>query len=296
MEAGCGAYPWLGAGRVFLYVNSSNCNGTKKAQMDSSSARGPDLALHRLLPDYATRIHEVLGACDVCICDNQKNYDYAVEMGLSRSKVSALGAVPGTGGIDIESLSARRKTPASRSRLILYPKAYDCPQSKALPVFEALRLCWQGISPCEIYMTAMTDESRMWMMTLPEEMRKSIKPLTRIPRDNLLDILAGARIMLAPSLSDGVPNTLYEAMAAGAFPIVSPLETIVPLVKNERNVLFARNLYPHEIAEALIRAMSDDALVDAAVRNNVTLVKQTADRKLIRDKVLQFYSDLVAAR
>jgi len=68
--------------------------------------------------------------------------------------------------------------------------------------------------------------------------------------------------MLAPSLIDGVPNVLYESMACGAFPIVSPLDTIRPVVKNEKNVLFARNLYPQELAEALTRAMTDDDLVD----------------------------------
>ena len=48
----------------------------------------------------------------------------------------------------------------------------------------------------------------------------------------------------------------------GAFPIVSPLETITNLIKQDENVLFARNLYPNEIADALIRAMMDDELVD----------------------------------
>ena len=84
--------------------------------------------------------------------------------------------------------------------------------------------------------------------------------------------------MLAPSLTDGIPNTLYEAMAAGAFPIVSPLDTIQPIVKNERNVLFARNLYPQEIAEALCRAMHDDELVDHAAERNLKLVRKIADR------------------
>jgi len=99
--------------------------------------------------------------------------------------------------------------------------------------------------------------------------------------------------MLAPSLIDGTPNTLFEAMATGAFPIVSPLETIRPLVKNGENVLFARNLYPEEIAQALLRAMVDDELVDTAARRNLELVRRLADRREIRNRVLEFYEDLV---
>jgi glycosyltransferase involved in cell wall biosynthesis len=101
-----------------------------------------------------------------------------------------------------------------------------------------------------------------------------------------------ARVMLAPSLVDGVPNSMYEAMAAGAFPIVSPLDTIRPLVENETNVLFARNLYPNEIADALCRAMSDDALVDAAAQRNLALARRIADRSKIKTRVIEYYERL----
>ncbi len=98
--------------------------------------------------------------------------------------------------------------------------------------------------------------------------------------------------MLAPALIDGVPNSLYEAMASGAFPIVSPLETILPVVRHEENVLFARNLYPQEIAEALSRAMTDDELVDAAAERNLELVRHVAGREAIRERVIEFYERL----
>ena len=98
--------------------------------------------------------------------------------------------------------------------------------------------------------------------------------------------------MLIPSLSDGIPNSLYEAMGCGTFPIVSPLETITPVVKNEENVLFARNLYPEEIATALVRAMNDDALVDRAAEKNLDRVYQLADRKIIQKQVINFYENI----
>jgi hypothetical protein len=85
-----------------------------------------------------------------------------------------------------------------------------------------------------------------------------------------------------------------ESMALGAFPIVSPLDTITPVVENETNVLFARNLYPEEIAAALVRAMNDDALVDAAAERNLKRVAEIADRTVVAKKVLHFYEEVVA--
>jgi hypothetical protein len=89
-----------------------------------------------------------------------------------------------------------------------------------------------------------------------------------------------------------VPNSLYEAMACGCFPIVSPLETITPIVENGRNVLFARNLYPEEVADSLVRAMTDDSLVDDAAKLNVGLVTKLANRHEIERKVVDYYEKL----
>jgi glycosyltransferase involved in cell wall biosynthesis len=162
-----------------------------------------------------------------------------------------------------------------------------------LPIFEAIRIAWDQIQPCEFYMTAaIQDEIYMWYQTLPEEIRHHCHLLERIPRDELLELMVKSRVLLAPSLSDGIPNTLYEAMASGAFPILSPLETITSVVKSETNVLFARNLYPEEIAEALCRSMSDDALVDGAAQRNLQLVRGLADRATIGPRVVANYKKL----
>ncbi len=240
------------------------------------------------------RVGEVLRACDQLVGDNAVGFDHARAMGVGEEKLSDIGTVPGTGGVEVETLAAKWDGPPSRRRVILWPKAYECPWSKALPVFEALKLCWGRLPPCEIHLLAMMPETWMWFRTLPAEIRASCRATERIPRADVLELMTRARVMLAPSLVDGVPNTLLEAMAAGAFPVVSPLETILPLVAEGENVLFARNLYPEEIAGALVRAMTDDALVDDAAARNLALVRRVANRAEIRERVLGFYERLAA--
>jgi glycosyltransferase involved in cell wall biosynthesis len=279
----------------FFYLSVRNSLEDANSYKWIAQARGgPDLALHRLLPNYSDRISHVLKACDQFIADNQQNYGYALEMGLERQKITPLGVIPGTGGVDVDSLTQGTIVPPSqRQRIVLWPKAYECPQSKAVPVFEAIRLSWETIQPCVFYMSAVVQEEiHMWHRTLPAEIREHCQLLERIPRDELLRLMTRSRVLLAPSLSDGVPNTLYEAMAVGTFPIVSPLETIGALVENKRNVLFARNLYPEEMAMALRTAMNDDALVDSAAERNLDLVRQLADRKYIGPKVIEYYEHL----
>jgi glycosyltransferase involved in cell wall biosynthesis len=253
---------------------------------------GSDLALTHLNPERRKELIDILRACDQLISDNKDNFRIARELGIREEQLAPIAPVPGTGGIDVEALRNKWQGPPSSRRVIVCPKAYDSPWGKILPVFEALKLVWEKIEPCEIHLLSMMAESKMWFWSLPENIRRSCVPRERVSREEVLELLPQARVMVAPTLIDGIPNSLYEAMACGAFPIVSPIETILSAVKNEENVLFARNLYPHEIADTLARAMTDDALVDAAAQKNLDLVRHTASRDLIRPRVIEFYERL----
>ena len=255
---------------------------------------GSDLTLSRLDPEVSPRISQVLSECNQLLSDNRENFNFALEMGLKKEKISGLGTVPGTGGIDVTSFSKAWHGRPSTRRIILWPKAYECPWSKALPVFDAIKLIWDQIQPCKIYMLAMNPEARMWYWALPEHIRKNCCIEDRIPRERVLELMVQARVMLAPSLVDGTPNSMFEAMAAGAFPILSPLDTIRPIFEKEGTVLFARNLLPHEIAEALRQAMTDDALVDRAAERNLEVVSKIADRSKIRPRVIDYYQKLAS--
>jgi glycosyltransferase involved in cell wall biosynthesis len=253
---------------------------------------GSDLALNRLIPEMADRLAEIIKESAQVVTDNRQNVQYLREMNISDEQLSPLIPVPGSGGIDIKHLSSIRITKTSQSRDIIFPKGYELMWSKCLPVLEAFQLCWERIAPCRIHILNATPEVRAWFYALPAHIRESCIIHDRIPRQDFFSLLENARVLLIPSLVDGVPNSLYEAMALGVFPIVSPLETIRTVVEAEKNVLFARNLYPHEIADALTRAMADDVLVDTAVKNNLELVKKVADREVIGRRVIGYYEML----
>jgi glycosyltransferase involved in cell wall biosynthesis len=280
----------------YLYSCVSKSAGAeRKVKWVAQVRGGPDLALHRLLPEFESRIRSVLTQCDKLIADNPQNYDYARELGLRDEQLSELGPVPGTGGINVDSLAGRWQGRPSQRSIIVWPKAYECPQSTALPVLEAFRIAWPRLPACEVHMLATQSVQptvRMWFQTLPDHVREHCHLRDRISREETLQLFTGARVMLAPALADGVPNSLYEAMAAGAFPIVSPLDTIRNVVAEEQNVLFARNLYPEEIAAALVRGMNDDALVDDAAQRNLALVQRIANRTEVQPRVVKFYESV----
>ena len=255
---------------------------------------GPDTALLPHDEHYRGLIAGVLDLCDHFIADNPIAYETAIGLGLARHKAEApgLGPVPGSGGLDLDELRARGALPPSRrERLIVWPKAYSGPSGQAIQVLEAIRLAWPDIAPCRFEILRLEDPHlQLWYRRLfPPQMREHCAARLWLPHDETLALFARARVMLAPSLLDGIPNVMLEGMALGAVPIVSPLETIVPVVRDEENVLFARNLNPEEIAAALVRAMTDDALADRIAENNFPRVRDLADRGRIRPRVLEYY-------
>jgi glycosyltransferase involved in cell wall biosynthesis len=252
---------------------------------------GSDLQLTHLDPVRSKEIAPVLRGCDQLLSDNRQNFRIAREMGVREEQLSRIGTVPGTGGIDVDSQARKSKVQPSERRVILWAKVYQGPWQKAIPVYEALKQCWERIQPCELHLLAMSRKAQAYYWTLPKRLRAGCVLNGRIPRTEVLEAMTRARVMLAPSLVDGTPNSMFEAMASGALPIVSPLETIRSVV-DEQNVLFARNLYPDEIASALVRAMSDDALVDTAAKLNLELVRRVANRTEIRRRVVAFYNEL----
>ena len=257
---------------------------------------GSDLALSRFDPARVDRLKSVLRSAGTILSDNSVNFEIALDWGVPPERLSPIGIVPGTGGVEIDLLSAYGDGEPSARRAIVWPKAYECPWSKALPIFEALSQHWHRLPQCDIHMLATEPETRMWFHALPAAVRRASHLHERVPRQELLALMGKSRVMLAPSLVDGTPNSMFEAMAAGAFPVLSPLATIRPLVTAGKNVLFARNLYPDEIGDALARAMNDDNLVDDAVAENLALARALADRTKIRPRVVAMYESLAGAR
>lgn len=253
---------------------------------------GPDIALNKSTPALAAEIKEILNHCDCFVADNQRNYSYAVEMGLERKKLLKTGPVPGAGGVD-PSMFDGVPLPSMKERLILWPKAYNCIQSDGLAVVEALRLALPRLGEFRLVATSATPDVEYWLNAFLGSSRARLEISDRLPREQLFEIYRSARVLLAPSLSDGVPNSMYEAMASNTVPILSPIDTLLPLFENNVHTIYAPNLDPPAIAEALVSAMNDDALADNIAKTNRSWLPSLAGRGAVRERVLSMYRQMV---
>lgn len=254
---------------------------------------GPDVYMNSFDDARKQVLRELFAGCDLLIADNDLNYEIAKNLGIEESKCWGFGVVPGAGGVDIDSFS-RAKKPSKSERRIIWPKAYEGYESKGLPVLEAIKIAWPLIRDKNVKFTftAGNQELNDRLRFLSEDILKNIDVRNRIPRGEMLNLMMASRVVMAPSLLEGIPNTLYECMAARCVPIYSPLETYVNKFIGGKNVLYARNLYPDEIAEAIVTAMNNDGIADGIAENNLELVQKIANRKMISNRIVELYKSL----
>jgi hypothetical protein len=253
---------------------------------------GPDVALNRQNPSLAEEIHAIFNRCDYFIADNQQNYSLALSMGLKPDKLSTTGPVPGAGGVD-PAIFDGVLLPSQKERLILWPKAYNCIQSDGFAVIEGLRLALPYIGDFKLIATAAIPDVEYWFNKFLGDYGSRVEIHSRLPHKKLLEIYRSARVLLAPSLSDGIPNSMYEAMASHTVPILSPIETLLPLFKDKVNTIYAPNLDPTAIAEALVLAMNDDTLADNIALTNRALLPNLAGREAVRNRVVNMYRQVI---
>lgn len=251
---------------------------------------GSDVAFRQTDPAWQNMYRRLIPQADVVLGDNEEIFDIFEELGAPAKRCGALAHVPGTGGVRLSDFEP--VTPIeNRERLLLWNKAYESQWSKGVSVVEGVRLAWDRIAPLQCVFTAADQEIRDHIRLLPEHIRSHITVHDRIPRDEMLALMRRASVVLAPSLVDGTPNTLFEAMAAGAVPIVSPLVSFSSGFMEGENVFYARNLYPNEIADALVKAFTSGN-VSRMVQANREKVAQMADRNEIAPAAAALYGEL----
>ena len=98
-------------------------------------------------------------------------------------------------------------------------------------------------------------------------------------------------LYIGNSISDGMPNTLLEAMAMGAFPIQSnPGNVTEEVIEHGKNGFLIENpLNIDEIAQWITVALSDEKLRQDAQHYNLDFMKKNYDRKLLKDKIVDVY-------
>lgn len=106
-----------------------------------------------------------------------------------------------------------------------------------------------------------------------------IEFISFLPEDKLASLLGEATIYVSTSLSDSTSVTLLEAMASGAFPIVTDIAGNREWITDGVNGYLVPSDDPLKLADKIIQTISNPKIIETAALKNIELIKKYGDRQ-----------------
>lgn len=113
--------------------------------------------------------------------------------------------------------------------------------------------------------------------------------LGKIPHEEMSCLLSRTDIYVSTSKSDGTSVSLLEAMASGAFPIVTSISSNKKWVSDGENGFLVPLENEVILAEKIIEAGQNMTLRKDATRKNIEIIEERAEEKKNTSKIIEIY-------
>lgn len=222
---------------------------------------------------------------DYMFADCQRDFNIAKEHGF---KGRFLGVYPGGGGFDFESFDPLMMDQENRNIILI--KGYQGLHGKCISVLDAIRKLENNLNDYRIVVFGSAPEVYKFVEASLGEF-KNLEIYGKLPYHNLMKLMGQSFVYIGNSSSDGMPNTLLEAIIMGAFPIQSnPGGATAEIIRDGKNGLLIQNPESsEEIAGVILRALNNPELIKQGVTYNNFYIKPELERIRIQDQVLEKY-------
>lgn len=251
------------------------------------SCWGNDLFYYQHFESHLSKIKNVLGRVDYLHTDCKRDFKLAEKLGFEGMHA---GVIPGGTGYKLNDFS-RYKLPVSERKVILV-KGYQHKFGRALNVVKALQ--------------QLTEETKLYQVTIfgahssvKEYISQKKLPFIvydrhALSQEQLMQLMGKSLIYIGNNISDGMPNTLLEAIVMGAFPIQSnPGNVTAEIIEDGVNGLLIDE--PENVAHIAAQvetALNGKEMIFAAYPMNEKIAAERLDYSVNRDKVISLYERL----
>ncbi len=130
-----------------------------------------------------------------------------------------------------------------------------------------------------------------WVSRL--DIKSNVRLLPSVSREQMAELFRLATVAVSPSLHDGTPNTLLEAMACGCFPVAGNIESVREWITDGDNGLLCDPTSPVSLARAIVRALGDEQMRNSAREKNSRLIEERAEYGKVMQHAEEFYSEII---
>ncbi|SFT40483.1 Glycosyltransferase involved in cell wall bisynthesis [Algoriphagus locisalis] len=193
-----------------------------------------------------------------------------LESGASPSKIMVLPK-----GIDLSNY----QNPAKESlepALIVTRSLFDL--YRHVDIVEAVRILQPRNVHIKVYFVGQGPEkSTLESLIKTYKLEGKIILKGQIPNEELPALMNLCRYYVAVPTTEGVSSSLFEAMAAGCYPIVTDLPANQVFIKNGENGSLVEPCNPEQLADAIQYALTNDLKVNAALLQNRVFIEEHVD-------------------
>lgn len=248
----------------------------------------------------ARAARRVLARTDLLFTDCQRDIELAEIWGLRPATPTAV--LPGGGGIDLARVARERRQGASQPGDLLGPghrvvvnARGGRPYVRNEVLLEALSLLETELDPrVRVVFVDSAHDGALCRAIEQHQLSDKIIVTGRLTPDEVVALLGRAEVSVSITDQDGTPNSLLEAMAAGAVPVCSDLPSIRDWIKPGTNGFLAPFNDPSAVAAALRTALGlSDAGRSAIKAENSRIIASRAERGSVGRCAAEKYGQLM---
>ena len=250
---------------------------------------GSDLFWFQQFPRHKRKLKETLRIVDDLALECNRDVAIAHDLGYEGRVIPPF---PITGGYDVKSLSEIASLVPPSKRKVILVKGHTRFVGRADLALEALEQVRDLLDGYQIVVYSADPKARRVSRKLSTQHSLDISLHRRgsLAHDQVINLFSDARIYLGISLSDGLPNSLQEAMVCGAFPIQTNTSCADEWIVDGKSGFIVDPYNPALIVSALRKALENDALVDAASKINMDTAQQRLSVGFTSKLVHGFYN------
>ena len=246
----------------------------------------------------ATR--RVLARTDLLFADCQRDIDLAGTWGLRLTTPTAV--LPGGGGIDLARVASEHRKLASQLDDLIGPDHRVVVNARGARPYVRNEVLLEALSLLEaeldhrvrVVFIDSAHDGALCHAIERHRLTNQIIVMGKCSRDEVLSALHRAEVSVSITDQDGTPNSLLEAMAAGAIPVCSDLPSIREWIEPGKNGFLAAFSDPLAVADALRLALGlSDAERSAIKSENGRIIAARAERGSTGRQAVQLYGQLV---
>jgi glycosyltransferase involved in cell wall biosynthesis len=254
-----------------------------------ASIWGNDFTLHaRSTPLMSSYTRRVMKKVDALHADCQRDIRLAHEWGLGAEKPTLV--TPGNGGIRSDIFYPSQEP--VKDPVIINPRGFRA-YVRTEAFFRAIPLVLKKQAHAKFIFSSMQGEPQAMQWISELQIGNSVELLGQIPHEKMGEVFRRAQIVVSPSIHDGTPNSLIEAMACGCFPIAGDLESIREWITPGQNGLLVDPNDSQAIADAILLGLEREDLRRDAAGLNAGIISTRAEYATNMKRVVEFYEKVI---